>query len=194
MALTTSAFAGTSEGPYIGVGIGAYREDLTVSGGGTFGSDKFDVGASIFGGYRWNMGAGSVAAELSHNSNAGELGTSSIATTSGDGVLDGKLENNWAISVLPGYNFTKDTTGFIRIGYTQAKGTVTVNGTTTIAGSESHTFKGPIWGFGVDQAFTPNLAGRIEYQFLDLKSWADDAGISFEPRATGINLSLRFAF
>ena len=65
MALTASDFAGTSEGPYIGIGVGAYRADLSESAANasgsasiTLGSDNFDVGASIFGGYRWNMGAG----------------------------------------------------------------------------------------------------------------------------------------
>ena len=84
-----------------------------------FGNDKLDFGVNVFGGYKWNMSAGSVAAELSYNSNVGKL-----ATWSGGGqTISGKLDNAWAVSVLPGYNFTKDTTGFIRLGYARVKGT-----------------------------------------------------------------------
>ena len=190
MALSTSAFAGTSEGPYVGAGIGGYSGDLTTSVPGasiTFGNDKLDWGANVFGGYKWNMGTGSVAAELSYNSNVGKL-----ATWSGAGqAIDGKLDNAWAVSVLPGYNFTKDTTGYMRIGYVQAKGTLTLTG--TIAGNASETFKGTVWGFGIDQAVTPNLAARIEYQVLDFssKTFATETD---KPRATGVNMSLRYAF
>ena len=190
MALTTSAFAGTSEGPYVGAGISAYSGDATVSAPGvsiTFGNDKLDVGANVFGGYKWNMGTGSVAAELSYNSNVGKL-----ANLTGAGqTIDGKLDNNWAISVLPGYNFTKDTTGYFRLGYAQVKGTLNLTG--TITGSGNHTFNGTVWGFGVDQAVTPNLAARLEYQVLDMSSWTS-GGTSVKPRATGMNLSLRYGF
>ena len=190
MALTTNAFAGTSEGPYVGAGIGGYSGDTTATAPGvsiTFGNDKLDWGANVFGGYKWNMGTGSVAAELSYNSNVGKLATWTLGTQS----IDGKLDNAWSVSVLPGYNFTKDTTGYMRIGYVQAKGASTMTG--TIAQSFSETFKGTVWGFGIDQAVTPNLAARIEYQVLDFSSKTTGTETD-KPRATGMNMSLRYAF
>ena len=188
MVLTTNAFADTSEGSYVGIGIGGYSGDVALSSGAasfTMGNDSLDFGATVYGGYKWNMGAGSVAAELSYNSNVGKLATWTVPGL----AVSGKLTNNWAVSVLPGYNFTKDTTGYVRLGYTQAKAELTVN-----AATASHTFNGTVWGLGVDQAVSKNLSARLEYQVMDLSSWTDTTVTTYKPRSAGMNASVRYAF
>ena len=192
MALTTSAFADTSTGPYVGIGIGGYEgtNKLTASGLGsvTLGSSSLDFSGNVFGGYNWNFGAGSVAGEVSYNSNVGKLDQISDGTSS----FDGKLEQNWQVSILPGYNFTKSTEGYVRLGWTQAKGNISGN-VGGVPGSFDHTFNGWVVGLGVDEAVTPNVAVRLEWQYLNFSSF-NESGSEWEPRSTGVNLSLRYGF
>lgn len=184
------AVAGTTDGPYVGVGIGFYNTDLTLTGGGaslSFGDDKHDAGLDIFAGYKWNFGAGSVSAELSYTDSYGKMATWSGAGES----LSGKLKGGEAISILPGYQLSKDTTAFMRIGYAKVKGEVTVAG--TFNGTSSMNFNGTLYGFGIDHALSPNLALRAEYKVLDNMSKAS-GGTTYDPRATGANIALRYAF
>jgi len=185
---TPLAMADTTNGFYVGAGVGFYNTDLTLKGGGaslSFGDDEHDAGLDVFAGYKWNFGAGSVSAELSYTDSYGELATWS------DGVdsLSGELEEGLAISILPGYQLSKDTTAFIRIGYAEAKGSVTG----TFIPTTSMDFNGILWGFGVDHALSSNLALRAEYKALDDMSEAS-GGATLEPRATGANIALRYAF
>jgi len=193
MALSTSAFAGTSDGPYVGIGIGFYNAGLKDSfpgGSETFGSTSVDTSGNIFAGYNWNLGAGSVALEASYNSNVGKLDS-----FNGNDVF--KLDNSWQISVLPGYNFSKDTEGYVRLGWTQAKGTWGSAFIPVIANT-THTFNGGVFGLGVDQAVTPNLALRLEWQYLYLSSstisYSGFGSLDWSPRSTGVDFSLRYAF
>lgn len=189
-AATPLAMADTTAGPYVGAGVGFYNTDLTVKGGGaslSFGDDKHDAGIDIFAGYKWNFGAGSVSAELSYTDTYGKMAT----WTGGGENLSGKLKNGSAISILPGYQLSKDTTAFMRIGYTEVKGEATVSG--TFNGTSSMDFKGILWGFGVEHALSSNLALRAEYKALDDMS-ETSGGATYEPRATGANIALRYAF
>lgn len=184
------AMADTTNGPYAGIGIGFYNTDLTVKTAAaslSFGDDKHDAGLDIFAGYKWNFGAGSVSAELSYTDSYGKL-----ATWSGAGeTISGKLDGAEAISVIPGYQLSKDTTAFMRIGYAKAKGTMTLTG--TVNGTASMNFSGAMYGFGLEHALSPNLALRAEYKVLDNFSSASGA-VTYKPRATGANVALRYAF
>lgn len=184
------AMAGTTDGFYVGAGVGFYNTDLTLKGGGaslSFGDDEHDAGLDVFAGYKWNFGAGSVSAELSYTDSYGKM-----ATWSGGGEsLSGKLKGKEAISILPGYQLSKDTTAFMRIGYAKAKGELTVAGTFNDTGSMN--FNGILWGFGIEHALSPNLALRAEYKALDNMSETQN-GATSEPRATGGNIALRYAF
>jgi len=193
MALSTSAFAGTSDGPYVGIGIGEYNgslKDPGVFSSITFGSTSLDTSGNLFAGYNWNLGAGSIALEASYNSNVGKL--DSLA---GQDLF--KLDNNWQISVLPGYNFSKDTEGYVRLGWTQARGTFG-NAFSSVIANTTHNFNGGVFGLGVDQAVTQNLALRLEWQYLYLSSSTISYPVvgSFEwtPRSSGVDFSLRYAF
>jgi len=184
------AMADTAAGPYVGAGVGFYNTDLTVKSGAnrlSFGDDEHDAGLDIFAGYKWNFGAGSVSAELSYTDTYGKM-----ATWSGGGEsISGKLKGKEAISILPGYQLSKDTTAFMRIGYAKIKGEITVAG--TVNGTGSMNFNGTLYGFGIDHALSPKLALRAEYKVLDNMSEAE-SGVTYEPRATGVNIALRYAF
>ena len=192
MLVTPSAFADNENGgTYAGGGIGIYTGGVTLtipasSVSVDLGSSSLDVGLNLFGGYKMNMGKGSIAGEVAFNSGTGK----NINLTSGATTSNIKMTNNWSVSVLPGYNLTQDTTSYLRLGYTQGKGEMTATG----APASSHTFNGYVVGFGVDQAVSPNLAARLEYQVLNFSSWTDTTGTTSKPRSTGLNLSVRYAF
>ena len=183
----TGACADTTEGPYVGLGVGMYQTDVTFSGvGGSIsaGDTSHDFGADVFAGYKWNMGVGGIAIEVGYTDSYGKV---TDWTPAGD-TLSAKITESKEIAVLPSYNLGKDTAAYIRLGYASAKGTETIN-----AASFSKTFTGFVWGLGVDHSVAKNVALRAEYKVLDLSS--DTTGtVSFKPRAAGLNIGLRYAF
>ena len=184
------AMASTADGPYVGLGMGFYNTDLKVTSGVTkvvFGDDKHDVGADVFAGYKWNMGTGSISTEASYTSSYGKATNVAL----GANTLSSELKNGMAISVLPGYALSKETTAFVRAGYTRVKGELTIAG--TVAGHASENFNGAIYGFGVDHSVSQNVALRAEYRVLDNLS-KTVSGVEYAPRATGVTLAIRYAF
>ncbi len=184
------AMASTADGPYVGLGMGFYNTDLKVTSGVTkvvFGDDKHDVGADVFAGYKWNMGTGSISTEASYTSSYGKATNVAL----GANTLSSELKNGMAISVLPGYALSKETTAFVRVGYTRVKGELTIAG--TVSGSASENFNGAIYGFGVDHSVSQNVALRAEYRVLDNLS-KTVSGVEYAPRATGVTLAIRYAF
>jgi opacity protein-like surface antigen len=183
----TGACADTTEGPYVGLGVGMYQTDVTLSGvGGSIsaGDTSHDFGADVFAGYKWNMGVGGIAIEVGYTDSYGKV----TDWTPAGNTLSAKITESKEIAVLPSYNLGKDTAAYIRLGYASAKGTETLN-----AASFSKTFTGFVWGLGVDHSVAKNVALRAEYKVLDLSS--DTTGtVSFKPRAAGLNIGLRYAF
>jgi opacity protein-like surface antigen len=193
MFAASSAFADNqSGGAYVGGGIGIYSGGTTISAATTsfdLGTIKADVGLNLYGGYKFNIGdAGSIAGEVSYNSSVGKDITFYPTPTTN---VDLKLTNNFSVSVMPGYNLTRDTTSYLRLGYTQVKGEMT--GSAIVP--TTHTYSGYVVGFGIDQAVKPNLSARLEYRILRTSSWTDMVNnATFQPFASGLDLSVRYAF
>lgn len=185
-----NAYADSADGPYVGGGIGMYTATANVGIPASnvnidLGSSGTDTGVAVYAGYKHKMGDGSVAGELSFNSGIGKNGHMTVPGAS-NAV---SFTNNVAVSVLPGYNLTPDTTSYLRLGYAQAK--MDSKGTTA---GVSHTFTGYVVGFGVDQAFRPNLSARLEYRMLSFSSWTDPTGSIIKPTASGMDITVRYAF
>lgn len=191
MLVASSAFAdNASGGAYVGGGIGLYNGSIKISNAGAYmnlGTSSTDAGLNLYGGYKFIMGKGSIAGEVSYNSGIGKdasinvPGVPSIVATL-------KMTDNYSVSVMPGYNLTQDTTSYLRLGYTRAKGEM------TYPTPGSHTFNGYVVGFGVDQAVSPNLSARLEYRMLDFSSYTDTGATTSKPRASGMDLTVRYAF
>ncbi len=182
--------ASTADGPYVGLGMGFYNGDTTVKAGAaslTFGSDKHEVGGDVFAGYKWNLGGGSMATEVSYGSNYGKV----TAASYGGEAATTQLKNGVAVSILPGYALSKETTAFVRIGYVRVKGEANVSG--TVNSSTSENFNGVMYGVGIDHAVSQNVALRAEYKVLDNLSKTVN-GVTWEPRGTGLNFAIRYAF
>ncbi len=169
----TSAFASTAAGPYVGFGLGAYNANINQNGY-NYSDQNPQASVGVFGGYQWNFGQEALAAELSYNSNVGEINEPSGTS---------KLKNDWQVSVLPGYNFTDSTEGYVRVGWTQANGD----------GAYSHTYQGAVLGLGVDHSITRNMALRLEWQYMNFNSFNPGSG-DVNPTTEGVNVSLRYGF
>lgn len=189
LSMAASAYADSANGAYVGGGIGVYQLGAKISIPASsitlnLSSSTPDIGLNLYGGYKFNMGKGSLAVEASYNSGIGKNAEFSVPGS----VMSGSLTNNWSASVLPGYNLTPDTTSYLRLGYIQAKGEQ--KGTTP----STHTFTGYVVGFGVDQAVSSNLGVRLEYRLLTFSSWTDPTNSTTEVRSSGMDLSVRYAF
>jgi opacity protein-like surface antigen len=198
ISISTAAKADTDQGAYIGVGIGLYQTDLNFKATNvdfSLGDTKHDGGADVFVGYKLKFGensAGHLGIELGYNGSYGKLSTWTVGT----GTINGKLENSKEISVLPGFSFTKETSGFVRLGYAQTKATLTLGATingVAYSQSDSQNFSGPVWGIGVDHSVSKNVGLRGEYKVADFKERSFNT-VTYTPRAAGVNLALRYAF
>jgi opacity protein-like surface antigen len=183
---TTSAYADTSEGYYAGFSLGGYNGGNTrINGGGsdmTYRDHSFDTNVGVFGGYNWNFGKEAVAAEISYNNSVGNVPMPIVL--GGSNTTPGRLQNNYQVSILPGYNFYKNTEGYVRLGWTRADdGAI----------SGSHAFNGTVMGLGVDQSVSRNIALRLEWQYMNFNSYSVN-NVSYKPGTSGINGSLRYAF
>lgn len=185
-AVTANAF----DGMYVGGGLALTKVSLKVSGDGAmdnWGDDKHDAGLNLFAGYGASFGQFYLAGELGYQTSYGEADFGSVTFGEETYTLTGKLKNGWTASVLPGFKLGKDTLAFARLGYAQSKGELTFAGE-----SESHNLKGAIYGIGVKHAFTPNLAGVLEYQVVNLKKTVDE--VKFEPSSNGVVLRIQYRF
>jgi opacity protein-like surface antigen len=82
----------------------------------------------------------------------------------------------------------RDKRHILRLGYAQAKGELRFAGDT-----DSEKFRGTLYGIGVKQPITPNIAVVLEYQSLVLKSKTID-GVDFKPSANGVLIGAVFGF
>lgn len=181
-----TANASAFDGMYVGGGLALNTVSLKLSGDGAMvnlGDDKHDAGLNLFVGYGASFGQFYLAGELGYQTSYGKADFGLI----NDVTITGKLKNGWTASVLPGFKLGKDTLAFARLGFAQSKGELTVAGV-----SESHKFRGTIYGIGVKHAFTPNLAGVLEYQSVNLKRTIE--GVRFEPRSNGVVLGIQYRF
>lgn len=181
-----TANASALDGMYVGGGLALNKVSLKLSGDGlmaNLGDDKHDAGLNLSAGYGVSFGQFYLAGELGYQTSYGKADFGSI-----DGeTITGKLKNGWTASVLPGFKLGKDTLAFARLGYAQSKGELAFGGE-----SESHKFKGTIYGIGVKHAFTPNLAGVLEYQSVNLKKTFVDG--KAEPASNGVVLGIQYGF
>ncbi|MDP2265051.1 MAG: outer membrane beta-barrel protein [Thiobacillus sp.] len=182
-----TANASALDGMYVGGGLALNKMSLKLSGDGAManlGDDKHDAALNLFAGYGASFGQFYLAGELGYQTSYGKADFGSI-----DGeTVTGKLKNGWTASVLPGFKLGKSTLAFARLGYAQSKGELTFAGESS--GSEK--FKGTIYGIGVKHAFTPNLAGVLEYQSVNLKKTFEDAKV--EPSSNGVVLGIQYGF
>lgn len=129
--------------------------------------------------------AGSVALGYNYSfSNGFNLGTNvfyNIRNSSAGGTADyegadaentnAKLQNLWGISVEPGYSFTKDSLGYLKLGWAQASSSVQTNKITsterTLTNINFGNSNGFLYGLGYKHLINKNTFIGVEfYQVL----------------------------
>ena len=181
------ASADAINGPYVGAGLSLNKVALEVSEAGysgNFGDKDHDAGLNLSVGYGASFGQGYLAGELSYQNSYGK----SDFFSDGTDTLSGKVKNGWAISILPGYKLSKDTLGFVRLGYVEAKFEAAAVGE-----SRSENFSGTVYGIGVKHAFSKNVAAVLEYQSVVFSGKTID-GTNFKPTSNGVMFGIQAGF
>lgn len=145
--MTSTAFAQA----YVGVSGGLSRWDVDCSGASS--CDKSDTGFKIFGGYNLNP---SFAIEGAYV----DLGK---ATASGFGVSADAQGSGFEIAGVIKAPFTREFTGFAKLGVASMKGEVSGSGF-GISTSDSKTSTQFVGGLGISYALSKEMALRGEWE------------------------------
>lgn len=200
--ISSAAFAGSFDGPFVQLGIGgAYTStkvtglttgsgssaDGTVSGGSVNGlvaagysqeiaASGFNLAANIF--YViGNQKSGSNSSTATNSSNY----TASIGT-------DNKLENTFGISIEPGWNFSKETLGYVKLAWvnTQSKNSISFsnNDPSSSQDAANKNLNGFGYGLGIKQMISKDIFAGIDLMGVTYgsnKPGGDFSGSGFKP-------------
>ena len=172
---------GAFDGPYVQLGVGmvnnAAKADLGLAANSIGGlplndvslisSDLSNDGAmgQILVGYSRNVsGKFNLAANAFYNFGNNKSGTLSVVE--GIARLDAKLKNVWGISIEPGFYFSDNTLGYVKLGYQE--GDIKLSGNLDTSnidllpdfnGYANTKSKGGafLYGFGIKHLLTPNI-------------------------------------
>jgi len=170
------------DGIYAGAGIGLYRGEIEIPGRFTFSDNAHTASLNLGVGYGRSFDRFHLAGELSY-ANAPGKATLQLGTTS-----EAKLENAWALSVLPGFKFGDSALAYGRIGFASAR---TSGNFFDPDSGQTHT--GNLWGVGAKMAFNRQLSLTIEYQVYDLKSKDYPVNGSLRPGSNGVVIGAQYA-
>ena len=146
----------------VGIGIGSANiKDKYCEGCGNYNWGKQAVAGNLALGYnytfsnRFNLGAN--AFYNIRSDNAGGLA----------GSYDLKLKNIWGISIEPGYSFSDDSLGYLKLGWAQASMSYDTAGINVIPSANFGSTNGFLYGVGYKHALNKNLyIGFEAYQIL----------------------------
>lgn len=169
--LTTLAHAQDAsyfEGWRAGVGIEDRKIKAKTGVNGLVGpvsGSKDDVAAKLSLGYDTRIGDGRF---VIGGEGAAGLGDGSFTATGSNGTMRVKPRTDWQLTARAGYLFTPQTLGYLRAGYEwqDVKRTVALTGGG--GGSSSSQATGGVMGLGLEQALTPRMGLRLEYDQADL--------------------------
>lgn len=133
-----------------GVGVNSSSKGampLNIGASYTFAlTDRFTLGALV----EYNP--------LSMKTGTSTLTFDGVQSSDPDDKINGKLENQVSISLVPGYAFTDTTMGYARVGWINA----TAKGAANDGTNFSSNANGVIFGLGAKHLFTKNIYGYAE--------------------------------
>lgn len=178
-AASSFAFAAPAafDGPFVQAGIGYANAEVKQTPGGTTDDDNF-IG-QIAGGFSQSFGLWNLAGSVYYvigDQEAGRINN-----------VDFKGQDTWGISIDPGYYFTPNTLGYVKLGYVQTTGKASGG----ISGDE--TFNGYTYGLGLKYAYTPNLYGVVEIQQAEFQD-KTIGGTKFEPNGFTAIIGVGYKF
>ena len=207
-AASSFATAGGFDGPFVQLGIGgsytSVKTSNTESGNdvnlnGTASGGSFN--GLVSAGYSLDMGAANnslkgfnLAANLFYvigNQKGGSPSSTGINTyTNGEVVSpatlsgNGKLKNTWGISVEPGWNFTEQTLGYLKLAWVNSTINPNVsysdpNGSASF--SQNANINGFGYGLGAKQLLTKNIYVGVDLMGVTYQTKTMFDGAQFKP-------------
>lgn len=139
---------------------------------------------------KWVLGVGVDYDVVTKQTNFGT--TAGNASKSITGFAEMKVGNRWSLYLAPGYVATKDGLVYGKVGYAQAKATVS-----SYSGSGSQTLNGWLLGLGWRQQFSSALYGFLEANYMGYgkPSWTGtssaivpNATVTYQPSVNAYNV------
>lgn len=149
-----TALAGNGTGFYIGGGAGYAGHKVDC--------DEFDSCSKSHAGFKL-LGGYQITPNIAVEGSYGYLGKTKLSALG----LDASLKaSGFTVAALGIYPVSKEFELFGKLGMhaTKTKLTASYNG---LSGSESYNTTGMLAGLGGQYRFTPNLIGRLEYEWLN---------------------------
>jgi len=112
----------------------------------------------------------------------GKAGGGSLSIAGLNGTYAAKETRHYGISIEPGFAFTKDTVGYVKLMYNWIKGEETLSGAST--GSASNTFSAFGYGLGVKTIVSNNvyIFGEWQQSQYNTASFASGAAtVTYKP-------------
>lgn len=151
-------------------GIGVEDRRVKAASGalglvGATSASKDSAAAKLSLGYDTSLGHG---AWVIGGEGAASLGDGSFTVNGTNGQMRVKPGVNWQLSGRLGYRFTPQTLGYVRGGYEWQDVKRTVNFTGGGSAASSNPASGALVGVGLEQAMSPRMGLRLEYDQADL--------------------------
>jgi opacity protein-like surface antigen len=188
-----------SAGSNVNASLQAPDPEDSISSSGKLGQQN--IAGNVAFGYNYGLTNGlNIGANVFYNIASDAAGSLS-SNSDGDALnISQRLKNIWGISVEPGYSFSDNSLGYMKLGWAQAQSSLTLTADGSLPVSLGTT-NGFLYGVGFKQAINKNVYVGIElYQIAFGKKnttrIADSTNVSVSSTPTytygGIVLGARF--
>jgi OOP family OmpA-OmpF porin len=159
---STAALAENGTGFYVGGGVGYAGHQVDCDG--ISDCSKSHVGFKLLGGYQ-------ITPNLAIEASYGDTGRTKVSE---DGMNASLKTHSYTVAALGIFPVSKEVELFGKLGahVTKTKFNVSFPG---VSESASFTGNGLLAGLGAQYRFTPNVIGRVEYEWLGRAVRVDDA-------------------
>ena len=174
--------------------------DEFISSSGKLGQQN--IAGNVAFGYNYGLPNGlNIGANVFYNIASDAAGSLS-SNSSGDVLtVSHRLKNIWGISVEPGYSFSDNSLGYMKLGWAQAQSSLTLTADDESLPVSLGTTNGFLYGVGFKQAINKNVYVGIEFYQIafgkkNTARIADSTNVSVSSTPTytygGIVLGARF--
>lgn len=178
-------------GPSVGIKLGSSRNDVDYGGflNGRSSSDN-DLSTEIFGSYGFALsGSWVVGIGATYSLSKQDLGTENYLDGSNQESVRAEIDNHWSVYIEPGYKFTDQWLGFVKLSHHEADGDYR----DSLLGNGSTNLNGTGYGIGVAYAYSNNIEARLEYQKVDFDRERVNTSTG-EPEISEFSVSLGYRF
>lgn len=185
--ISSVSMAGGFDGPFVQLGIGGSATSSKTSGDETLANINGTTNSGSFNGLvsaGWSQEIANsgfnLAADLFYVIGNQDAGQNNASYTGSAGFwerqsLNSKLKNTFGIAVEPGWNFTNDTLGYVKLAWVNSRINLSdsyseSNPSNNNSGSWQGTTNGFGYGLGAKHLFTQNIYGAIDLMGVSYSS------------------------